>query len=176
VEQLLGELMLKKQFCFIKNRINTAHGFTLIELLVVISLMAMISIPIGTSLIFGVNVFKSETEVDHIFKDQQFAFNHMKETLRIHPQTVKLVNTSGTTELVIGENADTASIYFLENQSLIFKKGTQEIVLCDHVKTFTLTTNSVNLDESINQLNIVLISSFNNREHKLSSNFSLRRY
>lgn len=166
-----------KKRTWLKRRMNNKQkGFTLIELLIVIALMAIISIPISASLIFGVNVFKSETEISRHFTDQQAAFENIKSTLRNEPYQVRIVDDSGTEQLNIGEDPDTARIFFLSGEQLMLQIGANSAILCDHVTAFNLT--DVELDETglVTQLTVTLTTTVINREHTLTSSIALRRY
>ncbi len=158
---------------------NNKQGFTLIELLVVIALMAIISVPLSASLIFGVKIFGTESVVDKVFQDQQSAFVYMKETLRNDPYNVKLEIVGSSEHLIVGVLPETAKHFFLKDAELILQTGaltSSQRILCDNVVDFTISNTLVDTQNLLTELNITLKSEVKGRDHTLSSSFSLRRY
>lgn len=159
-----------------RRKIKSRSGFTLIELLIVIALMAIISIPVSASLIFGVKVFNSETAVDAVYQDQLSAFNEIKESMRRDPAHVKVVMESGVPVLQIGETAATRRDYFLQDGNLNRRIDTDSQVLCSNITAFDLTIPKAESASFLSTIRITLTATVNNRVHTLESNFSLRRY
>lgn len=156
---------------------KSCKGYTLIELLIVIALMAIISIPVSASLIFGVKVFNSETDVDTVFQDQQSAFTEIKERLRLDPYHVQVVSNEGVTELQIGNLEASRTAYYLTSGNLMRRIGTKTPqILCHYVTTFDLSHLKFDDKDRLTEIKIKLTAVINNREHILESDFSLRRY
>lgn len=172
-------MKLKLKSKRIRTYLNNKQGFTLIELLIVIALMAIISIPLSASLIFGVKIFGTESVVDKVFQDQQSAFVYIKETLRNDPYNVKLETVDSSEHLIVGALPNTAKHFFLKDAELILQTGaltSSQMILCDNVVDFTINNTVVDTQNLLTQLNITLTSEVKGRDHTLTSSFSLRRY
>lgn len=154
-----------------------AHkGFTLMEVLVVIALMAIVSVPIGASLIFGLKVYDTEVIVDRSFQKQQDVFLAVKQQVRLNPTEVQVVTSeNGSSILEIGKDSKKTR-YYQDGLKLYRLEDTILTEVLSDVTSFNIKNVVRSANDQLLSFTLELVCATNGRSQTLTADFALDRY
>lgn len=154
-----------------------AHkGFTLMEVLVVIALMAIVSVPIGASLIFGLKVYDTEVMVDRSFQKQQDVFLAFKQQVRLNPTEVQVVTSeNGSSILEIGKESKKTR-YYQDGLKLYRLEDTVLTEVLSDVTSFNIKNVVRSANDQLLSFTLELVCATNGRSQTLTADFALDRY
>lgn len=154
-----------------------AHkGFTLMEVLVVIALMAIVSVPIGASLIFGLKVYDTEVMVDRSFQKQQDVFLAVKQQVRLNPTEVQVVTSeNGSSILEIGKDSEKTR-YYQDGLKLYRLEDTVLTEVLSDVTSFNIENVVRSANDQLLSFTLELVCATNGRSQTLTADFALDRY
>lgn len=154
-----------------------AHkGFTLMEVLVVIALMAIVSVPIGASLIFGLKVYDTEVMVDRSFQKQQDVFLAFKQQVRLNPTEVQVVTSeNGSSILEIGKDSKKTR-YYQDGLKLYRLEDTVLTEVLSDVTSFNIKNVVRSANDQLLSFTLELVCATNGRSQTLTADFALDRY
>lgn len=157
-------------------KIKSNKGFTLIEMLITLALMAVVSVPIGAALIFGLKVYDTEVAVDRSFQNQQDVFLSIKNQIRANPSQVEIISLEGgESALEIGK--DTSKIRYYQNGQKLYKlEGIESKEVLSDIKGFNLLNTRRNSSNKLLSFTLELVSTSNGRDQSLKADFALDRY
>lgn len=159
-----------------RSKLKSNKGFTLIEMLITLALMAVVSVPIGAALIFGLKVYDTEVAADRSFQNQQDVFLTIKNQIRVNPTQVEVIALeNGSFALEIGKDSSKIR-YYQEGQKLYKLEGTTATEVLSSMKSFKLFNTKRNNSNQLISFTLELVSSSNGRDQSLKADFALDRY